>query len=165
MRSTLTGEIPVPDRCHSCASDRIRKTAVREEKLAWICDDCGAFVTCHDGTENPVGYMAGKKTRNLRKKAHFVFDRLWKERLMSRDKAYFWLSVALGINRNETHISWLTDDQLLKAISASEDFYNNSAEALRKRKAKNDEKRGKRHARQNAEERRKIAERKRNNRP
>jgi hypothetical protein len=109
--------------------------------------------------------MAGRKTRELRKKAHFVFDRLWQERLMSRDKAYLWLSVALGINRNETHISWLTNDQLHTAIKVSEEFYENSAEALRRRKAKNEEKRGKRHARQNAAERRKIAERKRSNRP
>jgi hypothetical protein len=165
MRSILTGEIPVPDRCHCCASDKIRKAIVREEKQAWICDDCGAFVTCHDGTENPVGYMAGKKTRTLRKKAHFVFDRLWLERLMSRDKAYLWLAVALGLNPNDAHISWLTDEQLNKSIEISQDFYENSAEALLRRKLKNDEKRNKRHARQNAEQRRKIADRKRNNRP
>ena len=83
---------------------------------------------------------------------------------MSRDKAYLWLSVALGINRNQAHISWLTDEQLEKLIKVSEEYYENSAEVLRRRKAKNDEKREKRHARKHAEERRKIAERKRVNR-
>jgi len=164
MKTEQTGEIPVPDCCHVCASDKIRTKTLPIKKVAWVCDDCGAFVTCHDGTLNPVGYMAGRETRNLRKKAHFRFDRLWQERLMSRDKAYLWLSVALGINRNQAHISWLTDEQLEKLIKVSEEYYENSAEVLRRRKAKNDEKREKRHARKHAEERRKIAERKRVNR-
>lgn len=166
MPLNQAGEIPVPERCHVCASENIRNTELKEGKRAWVCNDCDAFVTCHDGTETPVGYMAGRKTRTLRKKAHIVFDRLWQERLMTRNKAYLWLSVALKINRTEAHISWLTDEQLYRTIEVSEEFYNNSADVLLKRKAKNEDKRKKRHARQNAEQRRKIAERKRGvNRP
>ena len=136
MYDELTGEIPVPDCCHVCASENIRITDLKDGKRAWACNDCDAFVTCHDGTTTPVGYMAGYRTRTLRKKAHVAFDRLWQDQLMTRDQAYLWLSVVLKIKREEAHISWLTNDQLKQTVKLSRDHFNNSAEVLLKRKAK-----------------------------
>lgn len=161
MSLKQAGILPVPDHCHACGSDEIRITVIKSGRRAWVCDSCDAFVTCHDGTENPVGFMAGDKTRELRKAAHIAFDVLWKERLMSRNKAYHWLANVLKIPRDAAHISWLSNAQLRELIEIATAYYADHAETLLRRKERNDEKRGKRHARQNAEERRKIIERKR----
>ena len=41
--------------------------------------------------------------RNARHEAHQVFDRLWKERHMSRRRAYSWLAEAADIPPEECH--------------------------------------------------------------
>lgn len=38
-----------------------------------------------------------------RKKAHSVFDQIWRERFMSRDKAYVWLSEQTGLAEEDCH--------------------------------------------------------------
>ena len=164
MSPILAGLLPVPERCDACASDEIRKMQTRIGGEAWICDSCGAFVSCHDGTNIPVGFMADRETRQLRKEAHLAFDRLWKERLMSRDKAYLWLAFSLEIPRETMHISWLSKDQLRLATKLASEYYEANFEKLLTRKDRKDEKRGKRHVRENQSERRKIIERKRNSR-
>lgn len=164
MALTQAGFLPVPDRCHACASEDIRKTTIKSGREAWVCDSCDAFVLCHVGVDNPVGYMAGEATRKLRKAAHDSFDVLWKERLMSRDKAYLWLSARMGIPREMAHISWMTEDQLREVIETSSAYYEEHAEMLRRRAEKKTAIRKERYDRENANERRRIIERKRNRR-
>lgn len=55
---------------------------------------------CHPGTDTPLGHMADKATRQARKRAHDVFDALWKpmgsEASRYRAAAYAWLADELG---------------------------------------------------------------------
>lgn len=76
----------------------------------WRCVPCGAYVGCHkagngygDGTR-PLGRLANAELRAAKSAAHAAFDPLWKSRQMRRSDAYRWLSDALGIPANRTHI-------------------------------------------------------------
>jgi zinc-finger-containing domain len=86
---------------------------------AWQCTPCGASVGCHDGTNNPKGTLADPPTKRARQAAHAAFDPLWQRwadaypgqvrspsqvRGAARGRAYWWLAVQLGIDRNDCHI-------------------------------------------------------------
>jgi zinc-finger-containing domain len=56
--------------------------------MCYFCKPCNAYVGCHNNTRKPLGTMANAELREWRKKAHKVFDPLWKTGKMSRNKAY-----------------------------------------------------------------------------
>lgn len=85
-------------------------------KTFWRCQ-CGAYVGCHPGTTNPLGYPAGATTRRARSEAHAAFDPLWKGRKGARGDAYAWLSEAMGLPRGETHISWMNAAQARRVVA------------------------------------------------
>ena len=64
--------------------------------MAWWCENCDAYVGCHKNTKKPLGTLGNSETRDARRKAHFEFDRLWKNRKYPRRKAYDSLSRAFG---------------------------------------------------------------------
>lgn len=86
----------------------------------WECTNgaCGAYVGCHDGTDNPKGTFAGPQLRALRMACHRLFDPLWqnylqaypeesrprsKLRRVQRLRAYEWLTEQLGLTE-QAHI-------------------------------------------------------------
>jgi DNA-directed RNA polymerase subunit RPC12/RpoP len=95
------------------------------------CVKCGAFVGVHPDLKTPLGILADKELRELRKKAHGLFDRIWKNkknyesRTRARNKAYKKLAEKLGIPYNECHFSWFDKDTILEAIEILEtkDFF------------------------------------------
>lgn len=133
-----------PELCDNCCSANIGfvPNAViygepqGEWPFAWLCHDCGASVACHFKTQIPMGRMADKTTRRLRSKAHQEFDQIWKSGLMNRDKAYSWLAIQLGLDVSQTHISWLSKDQLKDVITLSSDFFTNNFAVMMRRKEK-----------------------------
>jgi len=74
------------------------------EKRFYLCEPCDAYVGVHAGTWLPFGRLANAELREIRRKAHALFDPLWKKGEMTRGEAYGWLSRSLGITREETHI-------------------------------------------------------------
>ena len=56
--------------------------------MMWLCKPCDSYVGCHNNTRKSLGTLANKETRDWRKKAHKVFDPLWKSKRMTRQKAY-----------------------------------------------------------------------------
>lgn len=75
---------------------------------AWICSrfpQCDSFVGTH-ANGKPLGTLEDKATRQARRKAHYLFDRLWKgdNPRMSRGEAYKWLRNELGLTAEEAHI-------------------------------------------------------------
>lgn len=64
--------------------------------------------------------MANKEIRELRKKAHELFDPLWQTGLMKRKEAYKKLAKFLDLK--EAHISWLTKEQLMLVIAKHEEI-------------------------------------------
>lgn len=60
------------------------------KRLFYKCFKCDAYVGASpDG--KPFGSLANRRLRLLRIKAHKLFDKLWRENIMSRSSAYKWL--------------------------------------------------------------------------
>lgn len=83
----------------------------------WTCGDypnCDAYVTCHPNTTQPLGRLANAELRKWKKRAHAVFDPMWKaeqrrqnrkhQTLSARKRGYTWLASALKIDSADCHI-------------------------------------------------------------
>lgn len=64
--------------------------------MMYYCKPCDAYVGCHQNTRQPLGVLANKELREWRKKAHAVFDPLWKTKKMNRQDAYHLLYEKTG---------------------------------------------------------------------
>ncbi|MGI9501816.1 MAG: zinc-finger-containing protein, partial [Geminicoccaceae bacterium] len=71
---------PGPATCLHCGGD-CRLTDGAEiyphrpdlfDKQIWKCDPCAAWVRCHDGSTDPLGYAADLPTRIARIKLHHL---------------------------------------------------------------------------------------------
>lgn len=88
--------------------------------MIYLCGDCNAYVGVHKGTERPLGTLANEETREWRRRAHKVFDPLWRQNVFtSRRTAYRWLAKALGVR--EVHIGASDIETCRKIIQACED--------------------------------------------
>ena len=86
----------------------------------WICRQCGSYVGCHKGTDNPLGTICDEETREWRKQLHKVFDPIWENGEMSRKQTYAWLAVEMGIDVKQCHISMFTAGQCGQATAICE---------------------------------------------
>jgi hypothetical protein len=127
--------LPIPEFCDVCCSVNLFF-----DSGVWFCPDCHASVTCHRDTNIPLGRMADRQTRRLRILAHAEFDKLWTERLVTREKAYHWLSAQLEIELHACHIGVLNKDQLRDVITLSATYYRDNYSALVRRKEKRETK-------------------------
>ena len=64
--------------------------------------------------------MADKELKNLKIKAHSLFDPVWKSGGKKRHQAYNDLAQRLGIPTKECHFGWFDKEMLLKAIAIHE---------------------------------------------
>lgn len=88
-----------------------------ESYMAYFCRLCNAYVGCHNNTRRPLGTMANSETREWRRRAHDVFDRIWKGRKKKfRDVTYKAISREFGF---DVHIGNSDTDMCKKIISWS----------------------------------------------
>lgn len=100
-------------------------------KIFYLCSPCGAYVGCHLGTDNPLGILANAELRDLKKRAHAVFDPIWKKRLaekqvadpkynkgMARGGRYKKLAEVLGIEKRDCHIGMFSPELCKRTIEA-----------------------------------------------
>lgn len=92
--------------------------------MIYLCIPCNAFVGVHEGTDKPLGRLANAELRLWKKRAHAVFDVLWKHKEAcgtphhkARQAAYKWLSKELGLPPQHTHIG-MFDVGLCKKVVA-----------------------------------------------
>ena len=95
-----------------------------EKKFFYECAPCRAHVGCHPGSKNPLGRLADKALRDAKQETHAAFDPLWLRacaeglsRKKARDAAYKWLTLALGIAREDCHIG-MFDLELCRRATA-----------------------------------------------
>lgn len=77
----------------------------------WLCS-CGAYTSCHAGTQVAKGRPAAKATRDARIAAHAAFDPLWQakqrkegcSKKKARGAGYKWLGQQLGLDPKDCHI-------------------------------------------------------------
>jgi len=103
----------------------------RDYGMIYLCRPCDAFCGVHKGTDEPLGSPANKTLRELRRKAHSMFDALWQEKLRrrraergpdykkvwARGSAYKWLSEQTGIPTKKCHMGMMCADDCLKVIA------------------------------------------------
>lgn len=88
------------------------------EKKFWLCKTCNAYVGTHSNSKDhaPLGNLANKELRQIRLKAHSLFDPIWKNKHESRKNAYTWLAREMRMDRNKCHIAMMSVDQCKKVI-------------------------------------------------
>lgn len=122
--------------CPYCNGEAILESTTkiysRDYGLAYICKNypiCDAYVGVHNETTKPLGRLANAELREWKKKAHSVFDPLWKRKLQkrrqergeyykkkyARSAGYRWLAEQLGIERKDCHIG-MFDVDLCKRV-------------------------------------------------
>jgi hypothetical protein len=83
----------------------------------WVCGSyprCKSYVGTHSKgpmKDYPLGRLANEELREAKKKAHRLFDTLWKEKGFSRRQAYRWLQEITGLPKEEAHIGEMDVDQ------------------------------------------------------
>lgn len=82
----------------------------------YVCRRCDARVGTHGKGKTPLGTMADKRLRVLRKCCHTHFDKLWKSKQMSRSKAYQWMAHVIGVSKEEAHIAMFDEEQCMKLL-------------------------------------------------
>lgn len=103
-------------RCPYCGSPVVFRSADgiyhtnSNQTMLYVCShypECDAYVRVQNGTRIPIGSMANKKLRSLRKTAHDYFDQLYQSGLMEKQEAYQWLAGLIGAPLSEAHIGYL----------------------------------------------------------
>lgn len=98
-------------KCGNFAVETITKYGIRN-----TCEPCGLW-----SWDNKP--LVDKATHEARKKAHTVFDSLWKNKHISRSKAYKLLSEKMKLTPIECHISLFNVEQCSLAMKASRNIF------------------------------------------
>ena len=79
--------------------------------MIYICRHCDATVGVHKGTNTPLGTLANKDLRKLRKECHDLFDTLWRGKARrSRQKAYAYMARLMDIDIDQAHIGMFREE-------------------------------------------------------
>lgn len=131
LQSELRHLLKMPDlECHYCdVGTEVISGAMLynnrpdlQSKLFYRCPKCLAYVGTHAKSRQPLGTVARAELRQLRKRCHEVFDRIWRETNLSRSDAYAWLAESLGIPQAACHIAMFDEEQCRLAIDLSRRF-------------------------------------------
>lgn len=111
-----------------CNSELIKSEEIYGRDYGWlhICKPCNAYVGCHKDTKRPLGRLAKKELRELKKEAHLYFDKIWKLKCLTRTEAYNWLSEQLGIPLEYTHIGMFSEKTCKNVIEISKMILNDN---------------------------------------
>lgn len=104
--------------------DSIRVYKKKSYGLISMCVPCGAYVGVHKDTIIPLGRVAKKDLREVRKEAHGYFDRIWKNGYMDRTDSYKWLSEQLNTPFEFTHIAMFSKVTCMKVSKLSKNLIN-----------------------------------------
>lgn len=83
----------------------------------YLCRNCKASVGTHPGGKKPLGIIATREMKILKKACHELFDSSWKSHRISRSNAYKKLAELLNIRREDCHFGHFKTDMLLKALA------------------------------------------------
>jgi len=99
-------------RCPYCGASVVYRSAdgiyQNNDKgaMLYVCSHypaCDAYVRVHAGTKLPVGSMANRELRALRRTAHFYFDQMYQRGLMTKQEAYQWMANLIGAPLSGTY--------------------------------------------------------------
>lgn len=88
------------------------------------CRSCGAYVgTNKNKPIQALGILANKEMRDWKTYCHNIFDKIWRNKIMTRTDAYKWLSNILDIPFNECHFGYFDLSQLKRAYAIIKNNY------------------------------------------
>lgn len=90
-----------------------------EEPPLYVCGNfprCDAYVRCHAGTDRPLGTMANRRLRMLRRAAHREFDLVWQDGGELGRKAAYEAAAHVMDLEVEFHIGDLDEAQCARFI-------------------------------------------------
>lgn len=105
----------------------------RSYGMVWLCRPCKAWVGCHKNSKvhAPMGRLANKALRDLKRAAHEAFDPLWNgpqhspipecRPRFTRMEAYKWLAQKMGIHPAFCHIGRFDEEQCKQVIAIMAD--------------------------------------------
>lgn len=120
-----------PTRCPYCGSTVIYRSAdgIYQDNsrgaMLYVCShypNCDTYVRTHAGTRIPVGSMANRELRLLRKTAHHYFDRLYESGIMSKEDAYYLLAGMIDAPLSQAHIGYLSDYYCKQVIEQCKEY-------------------------------------------
>ncbi len=113
---------PIPTVCPYCNSPVIftSNAAIYGKQygngMCYKCVNCDSYVGVHTGTNVPLGILANKELRKLKKECHALFDPIWQNnKNIKRTDAYKMLAKLLDIPISECHFGWFDKEMLCKA--------------------------------------------------
>ncbi len=105
-------------KCGECGSVMILRRSKKFNSLFYGCSkfpECKGSHGAHpDG--RPLGLPGNRRTSLARIHAHDVFDRLWKQRRMTRSAAYAWMKRVMDLPEDAAHIGHLTSEQCERLV-------------------------------------------------
>lgn len=116
-------KVEIPKTCQFCNGEVVftsNKELYGKEYghgKCYLCRDCKASVGTHNGTRNPLGILANREMKILKKTCHDMFDHVWKSRKLSRSESYRRLSLLLDIEQKDCHFGHFDTEMLLISIS------------------------------------------------
>ena len=100
--------------CTECGKDaRLGETTEiygKDYGKAWLCadyPDCDNYCGVHRDTNKPLGTMANKELRQLRKRCHKAFDDEWRYGDVTRNESYEQLANWMKIPVKECHFGMM----------------------------------------------------------
>lgn len=118
-------------RCPYCGASVVYRSAdgiyQNNDKgaMLYVCSHypaCDAYVRVHAGTKLPVGSMANRELRALRRTAHFYFDQMYQRGLMTKQEAYQWMANLIGAPLSQAHIGYLREYYCTQVIEESKKY-------------------------------------------
>ena len=122
FETSYEGSFSIPRACIYCGgtveliSNELVYGKIYGNGLCYKCSHCDSYVGVHPDLVTPLGILANKELRGLRKDAHALFDPMWRNGAMTRTEAYTKLSKMLKIPKSKCHISWFDKSMILKVI-------------------------------------------------
>ncbi len=99
----------------TCPDCRVRMRLQGKARQRYVCPSCKGSLTAGPNGK-PRGVPGTKETREWRRRAHTVFDRLWRESGVSRSAAQTWLATKLGIATKRCHFSYMKTPTLKRVV-------------------------------------------------
>lgn len=77
----------------------------------WVCYPCEAYVGTRGNTATPLGTLAKKELRELRKQTHQLIDSYWKTGRMTRTMMYQKIQTIMGLSEEDAHVGKFNEEQ------------------------------------------------------
>lgn len=84
------------------------------------------YVGVHKGTQIPKGTLADGDLRNLRIRAHRMFDMIWQNGILTRKNAYRWIQDKFSLRSDQAHIGHFSEYMCRRLIEESQTVLENN---------------------------------------